>query len=85
MSEEISVPRFPILGFRIPKSVWHMGNHGIPHHEIASPRGAHRRAGAGDGHGRRGGGGHGMSYTNSGVGHWMTDGGKTETRGTLFT
>ena len=32
MSEEISVPRFPILGFRIPKSefrnpnsVWHMG------------------------------------------------------------
>ena len=25
MSEEICVPRFPILGFRIPKSVWHMG------------------------------------------------------------
>ena len=49
-------------------------------------RGAHiggreRATGTGDG----GGGGHGMSYTNSGVGHWMTDGGKTETRGTLFT
>ena len=29
--------------------------------------------------------GHGMSYTNSGVGHWMSGGGKTETRGTLFT
>ena len=26
MDEEISVPRFPILGFRIPNSVWHMGN-----------------------------------------------------------
>ena len=26
MSEEISVPRFPILGFRIPKFVWHMQN-----------------------------------------------------------
>ena len=25
MSKEISVPRFPILGFRIPNSVWHMG------------------------------------------------------------
>ena len=25
MSEEICVPRFPILGFRIPKFVWRMG------------------------------------------------------------
>ena len=24
MSEEICVPRFPILGFRIPNSVWRM-------------------------------------------------------------
>ena len=24
MSEEICVPRFPILEFRIPNSVWHM-------------------------------------------------------------
>lgn len=47
----------------------------------------------GDGRGARAGGswtgcngiGHRMSYANSGVGHWMSDGGKTETRGTLFT
>jgi len=25
MDEEFPVPRFPILGFRIPNSVWHMG------------------------------------------------------------
>ena len=29
--------------------------------------------------------GHRMSNTNSGVGHWVSWGGQTETRGTLFT
>ena len=74
MDEEISVPRFPILGFRIPKSVWRMGN---PEYRTmrSGGRGAHmggreRATGTGDG----GGVGHGMSNANSGVGHWMTDG-----------
>ena len=55
MSEEISVPRFPILGFRIPNSVWHMED--LEYRTMRSGgRGAHmggreRATGTGDGGG----------------------------------
>ena len=46
MNEEISVPRFPILGFRIPNSVWRMGILEYRTMRLRG-RGAHGRAGAG--------------------------------------
>ena len=66
MSEEISVPRFPILGFRIPKFVWHMG---ILEYRTMRSGGRGRHPGARSGGSRSGcnGVGHGMSYANSGV------------------
>ena len=41
MSEEISVPRFPIPDSGIPNSEFRMAyaESGIPHHEVAGPRG----------------------------------------------
>ena len=77
MSKEFPVPRFPILGFRIPKSVWHMGileyRGKASRHEIAG-RGAGAGGRAGPGTATGGGIGHRMSNTNSGVGHGMTNG-----------
>lgn len=61
MNEEISVPRFPILEFRIPKFVWRMGNL-----EYRTMRLRVRGGGSSKGILYRGGGGHGMSYANSG-------------------
>jgi hypothetical protein len=66
------IPDFPIPDSGIPNSEFRMayGESRIPHHEVPDPRGAHGRAGAGDG-----GVGHGMSNDNSGVGHSMSNGG----------
>ena len=70
MSEEISVPRFPILGFRIPNSVWHMEDL-----EYRTMRSGGRGAHMGGRERATGGVGHGMSNANSGVGHSMSGGG----------
>ena len=67
------IPCTPIPDSGIPNSEFRMayGKSGIPHHEIGGSAGAHMRsAGTGDG-----GGGHWMSYANSGVGHSMSGGG----------
>ena len=70
------IPLSPIPDSGIPNSEFRMayGKSGIPHHEVAGgSRGAHM---GGRDRGPRaratGGGGHGMSNTNSGVGHWMS-------------
>ena len=73
MSEEIAVPRFPILDFRIPNSVWRMGILEYRTMRLRGPRGAHELRVGGTWAGCNGVG-HRMSYTNSGVGHGMTDG-----------
>ena len=67
------IPNFPIPDSGIPNSEFRMayGKSGIPHHEVRGPRGAHGlRVGAHEP--ATGGVGHGMSNTNSGVGHWMS-------------
>ena len=69
------IPNFPIPDSGIPNSEFRMayGKSGIPHHEVAGPRG------------RMGGREPGVTgcdmgcrtlefYVNSGVGHWMSDG-----------
>ena len=78
MSEEISVPRFPILGFRIPNSVWRMGNL-----EYRTMRSGAAGAHMGGTWASRGPGVTGWDmgcrtsdcYVNSGVGHWVSWGG----------
>jgi hypothetical protein len=64
MSKEFPVPRFPILEFRIPNSVWHMQDLEYRTMRLGAA-GAHGRAGAGSAGTGDGGVGHGMSYTNS--------------------
>lgn len=67
------ISRFPILGFRIPKSVWRMGILEYRTMRLRDRGGAHGLRG---GRGRATGGiGHRMSYANSGVRHWMSWGG----------